>query len=73
MTDPTGHEMHWDPGEPPEPSPPPSEQKRVLQERRQMEMLSADRVGTYEIAKAVFVLAEQVAIFNDYLAQWTPR
>ena len=73
MIDPTGHEVHWDPGEPPDPSPSPSEQRRVQHQIRQLEALPADRVGAYEIAKAVLALAEQFAIFNDNFAQWTPR
>jgi hypothetical protein len=73
MIDPTGHEVRWDPGEPPDPPPSSSEQRRVQQQTRQLEALPADRVGAYEIAKAVLALAEQVAIFNDNFAQWTPR
>ena len=72
MIDPTGHEVHWDPGEPSEPSHPATEQKRVRQELRQLAALSANVVGAYEIAKAILVLAEQVALFNDHFAQWTP-
>lgn len=56
-----------------EPPAPPNEQRRVQYQIRQLETLSADRVGAYEIAKAILVLAEQLAVFNDQFGQWTPR
>jgi len=48
--------------ESPEPLPPPREQQRVQYQLRKLETLSAERVGAYEIARAVVVLAEQVAL-----------